>query len=114
MVSDMAIKDRVLIRKPGINEILIDELIRTALDRINLRLGVTVLPIELESIAVEVVCAMCNKSQANNEGIKSENVDTFSVTFVDDILAEYETDFNRYLEIKNKQDNVNRGVLRFL
>lgn len=110
----MAIKDRVLIRKPEINLALLDELILTATDRINLRLGVTILPTELESIVVEVVCAMYNKSQANNEGIKSENVDTFSVTFVDDILAEYETDLNRYLEMKNKQDNVNRGVLRFL
>jgi len=113
-VNNMAIKDRVLIRKPEINLALLDELILTATDRINLRLGVTILPTELESIVVEVVCAMYNKSQANNEGIKSENVDTFSVTFVDDILAEYETDLNRYLEMKNKQDNVNRGVLRFL
>jgi len=110
----MAIKDRVLIRKPEINQLLLEELIQTASDRLNLRLGVSILPVELESIAVEVVCAMYNKSQASNEGIKSENIDTFSVTFVDDILAEYETDLNRYLDIKNKQDNVNRGVLRFL
>jgi hypothetical protein len=110
----MAIKERVLIRKPEANDALLDELIKTALDRINLRLGVTLLPIELESVAVEVVCAMYNKSQAGNEGIASENVDTFSVTFVDDILAEYETDLDRYLEMKNKQDNGNRGLVRFL
>jgi len=96
----MAVKERVLIRKPEV--------------RINLRLGVTLLPVELESVAVEVVCAMYNKSQSSNEGIKSENVDTFSVTFVDDILAEYETDLVRYIEMKNKQDNGNRGVVRFL
>jgi hypothetical protein len=110
----MAIKERVLIRKPEANPALLDELITTALDRINLRLGLTLLPPELESVAVEVVCAMYNRSQSSNEGIKSENVDTFSVTFVDDILEEYETDFARYLEMKNKQDNGNRGVLRFL
>lgn len=110
----MAVKERVLVRKPEANEILIEELIVTAQDRINLRLGLTILPVELESVAVEVVCAMYNKSQASNEGIKSENVDTFSVTFVDDILAEYETDFNRYLTMKDKQDNINRGVMRFL
>lgn len=110
----MDIKDRVLVRKPEANSALLDELIVTAQDRINLRLGVTLLPIELESVAVEVVCAMYNRSQSSNEGIVSENVDTFSVTFVDDVLAEYETDLARYLEMKNKQDNGNRGVVRFL
>lgn len=110
----MAIKSRVLIRKPEADSLLVDELVKTATDRINLRLGLTILPPELESVAVEVVCAMYNRSQSSNEGIKSENVDTFSVTFVDDILSEYETDLARYIELKDKQDNQNRGVLRFL
>ncbi|RDW17044.1 hypothetical protein CWR48_15700 [Oceanobacillus arenosus] len=108
----MAIETRVKIRKPEIKQELLTELVKTATDRINLRLGLTILPPELESVAVEVVCAMFNKSY--HEGIKSENVDTFSVSFVDDILKEYEADFTRYLEMKNKQDNANRGVLRFL
>lgn len=108
----MSIKDRVLVRIPEINTRLLDELITTSTDRINLRLGLTSLPPELESVAVEVVCAMHNRKY--HEGIKSEGVDTFSISFVDDILKEYEKDFQMYLELKNKQDNANRGVLRFL
>ncbi|WOD61765.1 hypothetical protein NQZ71_13165 [Niallia taxi] len=110
----MAVRDRVLIRKPEINQALLDELVMTALDRINIRLGVTILPVELESVAVDIVCAMYNKWLNSNEGMKSENVDTSKVTFFDDILSEYKTDFSRYLEVKKKQENANRGVLRFL
>ncbi|OLS39135.1 phage head-tail connector protein [Bacillus sp. MRMR6] len=108
----MAIQDRVFVRKPDIKPELLDELETTATDRIKLRLGVSTFPEELESIAVEVICAMHNKLY--HEGIKTENVDTFSVAFVDDILKEYETDFARYLALKEKADNRNRGVLRFL
>lgn len=108
----MTIATRVLVRKPDINTDLLAELETTAVDRIKLRLGVTEFPTELESIAVEVICAMHNRSY--HEGIKSENVDTFSVSFVDDILKEYEADFSRYLAMKEKTANVNRGVLRFL
>lgn len=110
----MAVKERVLVRKPEINTALLDELVKTASDRINIRIGEPSLPIELESVAVEVVCAMWNKSLANNEGIKSENVDTFSVTFVDDLLKEYQPDFDGYLATKAKLENANRGKLRFL
>lgn len=108
----MAISSRVSIRIPEINTNLLSELERTATDRIKLRLGVTDFPVELESIAVEVVCAMYNRSY--HEGIKSEGVDTFSVSFVDDLLKEYEEDFRRYLNNLEKEKNANRGVLRFL
>lgn len=108
----MSIKDRVLVRIPEIKTGLLDELITTATDRINLRLGLTILPPEIESVAVEVVCAMHNRKY--HEGVKSEGADTFSISFVDDILKEYDKDFQMYLELKNKQDNANRGVLRFL
>jgi hypothetical protein len=108
----MTIQSRVLIRKPDISQNLLAELETTATDRIKLRLGVSAFPVELESIAVEVICAMHNRSY--HEGIKQENVDTFSVSFVDDILLEYESDFARFLALKEKTDNANRGVLRFL
>lgn len=108
----MSIRERVLIRKPDINQALLDELVKTATDRIKIRLGLQSFPDELESVAVEIVCAMFNRSY--HEGIKQENVDTFSVQFVDDILKEYESDFATFLELKEKQENKNRGVLRFL
>lgn len=108
----MTIQERVLIRKPDITSNLLTELETTATDRIKLRIGESTLPAELESIAVEVICAMHNRSYY--EGIKQENVDTFSTTFVDDILKEYELEFDRYIENREKTANVNRGVLRFL
>lgn len=108
----MSISSRVLVRKPEINQDLLTELETTATDRIKIRLGESQFPSELESIAVDVICAMYNRSY--HEGIKSENVDTFSVSFVDDILKEYEPDLAMYLETKEKQVNENRGVLRFL
>lgn len=108
----MTIATRVLVRKPDVPAELLAELEKTATDRIKLRLGLTEFPTELESIAVEVICAMHNRSY--HEGIKKENVDTFSVSFVEDILKEYEADFSRYLALKEKIANANRGVLRFL
>ncbi|MCO7125112.1 phage head-tail connector protein [Sporolactobacillus shoreicorticis] len=108
----MAITDRVKIRLPEIKDDLLAELSQTATDRINLRLGLTEFPMELESVAVEVVCAMYNRSY--HEGVKTENVDTFSVSFVDDMLHEYDADFHRYLAMTEKQENVNKGVVRFL
>ena len=108
----MAIHTRVMVRIPEIKPELLDEFVQTATDRINLRLGVTEFPSELESIAVEVVCAMYNRKY--HAGIKSENADTFSVSFVDDLLEEYEPDFKRYLEMKEKEENKYRGVVRFL
>lgn len=108
----MTIQNRVKVRIPEIEDGLLNELYTTATDRIMLRLGITLFPVELESIAVEVICAMYNRRYHN--GIKQENVDTFSVSFVDNVLAEYEKDLTNYLSMKNKQSNANRGVLRFL
>lgn len=106
------IQARVKVRKPDIPDDLLIEYEMTAKDRINLRLGVIEFPEALNSIAVEVICAMYNR--AYHEGIKSENVDTFSVSFVDDVLKEYEQDFIRYLNSVEKLTNINRGVVRFL
>lgn len=108
----MEIDQRVMIRIPEIDTVLLGELITTATDRINLRLGVTSLPPELNSVVVEVVCALYNRKY--HQGIKDEKVDSFTVTFVDDILKEYDRDFQLYLSMKEKQENQNRGVVRFL
>jgi len=108
------VKDRVIIRKPELEESpVLLELVKTASDRINIRVGETELPVELETVAVEVVCALHNRMYY--EGIKSENADTFSVSFVDDVLREYETDLQRYREKKAKDDIEYRGgVVNFL
>lgn len=105
------ITERVLIRFPEIETNLLEELETTALDRITLRLGVSTFPEELSTIAVEVICALYNRLYY--AGIESEDADTFSVSFVDDILKEYEKDFTAYLNNLEKQKNENKGVLRF-
>lgn len=106
------IKQRVLVRLPDISTALLDEYSTTATDRIKIRIEEEEFPGELNSIAVEVICAMHSKKY--HAGIKNESVDTFKVSFVEDILKEYEEDFQRYLRKKEKAENVNRGVLRFL
>ena len=60
MSFEISIIDRVRTRIPEIGSDLIYELETTALDRIKLRLGLTEFPIELNSIAVEVICAIYN------------------------------------------------------
>lgn len=108
------VRERVLVRKPELedNPVLL-ELVKTATDRINIRVGEMELPAELETVAVEVVCALHNRMYY--EGIKSENADTFSVSFVDNVLSEYETDLQRYREKKAKDDVEYRGgVVNFL
>jgi hypothetical protein len=108
----MSIEERVKVRLPEIEDGLLTEFTTTATDRIKIRLGVTEYPEELESIAVEVICAMYNRRY--HEGLKSENVDTFRMDFVDDILKQYEKEFQTYLDAKEKEENKNRGVVRFL
>lgn len=108
----MSIDERVRVWLPDIDDGLLEELIKTATDRIKLRVGEKEFPEELKSIAVEVVRAMYNRKY--HAGVKNENADTFSISFVDDLLQEYELDFQRYLEMKKKEENPNRGVIRFL
>lgn len=107
------ILDRVKIRKPDSDPDVLQELITTVTDRIKLRVGTTDdIPEQLNSIAVEVVCAMVN--QQRYEGIKSEGIDTFSVSFVDDLLKTYEADIAAYLNSEEKSKSENYGRFRFL
>lgn len=109
----MSIESRVKTRIPEILPEMLDEVVLTATDRIKLRVGSpAVFPDELESIAVDVACAIHNRTFY--EGIKSENADTFSLSFVDDLLKEYDSDFKRYLESEELTKDENRGKVRFL
>ena len=107
------ILDRVLIRKPQADIELLNELIQSTKDRIVLRYGIRdpVFPIELDSVCVEIVTALYNRHEVNHEGVKSESVDAFSISFVDDVIAQYDAEILGYLEII--QPPV-KGVVRFL
>lgn len=107
---------RLEIRIPSIDKDVAEELIKTAKDRILLRIGLkrTLFPSELESICVEIVTAMYNKHMMRNEGIDSESVDVFSVRFVNDLLEQYEDELNAYKRMVSEEDDDSRGKLRFL
>lgn len=108
--------ERLKIRIPDIKPNIANELIKTAKDRILLRIGSkqTLFPSELESICVEIVTAMYNKHMMRNEGIDSESVDVFSVKFVNDLLKQYEDELNEYKRMLSDEEDDSRGKLRFL
>jgi len=111
------VAERVKIRLPELakekNGALLQELVQSAQDRINLRIGEETLPSVFQSIAVEVVIRAYNRLRY--EGLESENVDnTFRVTLIKDILSNYEQDFVNYVHVKNRTENPEHGVLRFL
>ncbi|MEK4174735.1 hypothetical protein RI196_03890 [Aeribacillus composti] len=105
--------ERLKVRIPDIDETLAEELIKTATDRILLRIGLRQesLPDELESIGVEIVTAMYNRHQMNHEGVTEEKVDVFSIRFIDDLLRPYEAELMEYREML--KDDEDRKV-RFL
>lgn len=108
---------RLKIRIPDIGDPIAEELIKTAKDRILLRVGLNKtkeFPDELESICVEIVTAMYNKHMMKNEGIDSESVDVFSVKFVNDLLKQYEDELNEYKRMLDDEEDSSRGKVRFL
>lgn len=108
--------NRLKIRIADIDEPLAGELVKTAQDRILLRVGLKSesFPSELESIAVEVVSAMYNRHQMNHEGVDSERVDVFSVKFVNDLLKEYEPELDEFKRLYQEEQDANLGKVRFL
>ena len=118
----MAIIDRVERRIGEFdNREKMEELIETICDRLLLRAGVAALdsegnkkefPALLESVAVDAVCKAYN--QMSYEGISEEKVDTISTSFIRNILDEYESEIQAYVEICEKQNPDIAGVIRFL
>lgn len=108
--------DRLRVRNPDIDTELADELIKTAKDRILLRIGSkqTLFPVELESICVEVVTAMYNRHMMKNEGVETEKVDVFSIKFVNNLLDEYQQELDEYKRMLSDEEDDSRGKLRFL
>lgn len=112
----MSMIDRIQVRIQNIDTDLAEEFIKTAKDRILLRVGTkqTVFPAELESICVEVVHAMYNKHQMKHQGVESESVDVFSVKFINRLLDEYEPELDEYRRMYKTEQDDSLGKLRFL
>lgn len=101
------VKNRLISEEVVPDDAKLSEYIRTAEDRLCLRLGDEELPPRFESIAVEVVLKMHRREYF--EGITSEKSDAISTAFVEDILDEYSAEIFAYLE------NAASGkVIRFL
>lgn len=109
----MSLLDRIKVRLPEEeDDILLNELITTATDRICLRLGADELPSIFESICVEVVVKAYRRIYY--EGIESESADTMQTSFVSDLLEEYDSEFSAYLDRQKNEDITNKKVVRFL
>ena len=108
----MAVLERVKVRIPEAKEGVLEELVTSATDRILLRIGKDELPAKLETIAVEIVTKMYRKMYY--EGISSESADTLNVTFVEDIFAEYEEEFKRWMELDDDIEGKNKLKVRFI
>lgn len=108
--------DRLKTRIPDIDTEIAEELIKTAKDRILLRIESkkSIFPKELESICVEVVTAMYNKHIMKNEGVDNEKVDVFSVKFVNNLLSQYDTELESYKRMLADDDDEKRGKVRFI
>lgn len=108
----MAVLERVKVRIPEAKEGVLEELVTSATDRILLRIGKDELPAKLETIAVEIVTKMYRKMYY--EGITSESADTLTVSFVEDIFAEYEEEFKRWMELDDDIEGKNKLKVRFI
>lgn len=108
----MAVLERVKVRIPEAKEGVLEELVTSATDRILLRIGKDELPAKLETIAVEIVTKMYRKMYY--EGITSESADTLTVSFVENIFAEYEEEFKRWIALDDEAEGKNKLKVRFI
>lgn len=108
----MSVLERVKVRIPEAKEGVLEELITSATDRILLRIGKDELPAKLETIAVEIVTKMYRKMYY--EGISSESADTLTVSFVENIFAEYEEEFERWMKLDDEAEGKNKLKVRFI
>ena len=108
----MAVLERVKVRIPEAKEGVLEEFVTSATDRILLRIGKDELPAKLETIAVEIVTKMYRKMYY--EGITSESADTLTVSFVENIFAEYEEEFKRWMELDDDIEGKNKLKVRFI
>ena len=108
----MTVLERVKVRIPEAKSDILEELVASATDRILLRIGKDELPAKLETIAVEIVTKMYRKMYY--EGITSESADTLTVSFVENIFAEYEEEFKRWIALDDDIEGKNKLKVRFI
>lgn len=92
------------------DSVAMDQYSRIACERIAQRVGEPAIPKRLESVAVEIACAMYNRRY--QEGQSSENVsDAISEGFFEDIFKIYSKDIDTFIyENKLKGNNKKMGI----
>ena len=110
----MTVLERIQIRVPEANNTpdLFNELIQTAVDRINLRVKQLEFPKALESILVEIVIKMYRRIYY--EGISVEWADTIKTEFVDDIFMEYDGEFENWIAMNDGEEGNDKLKVRFI
>ncbi len=92
---------RARLQDEDISEDLLSEYIDTVSDRLCMRLGgLDDLPSQFNSICVDATVKMYRRRFY--EGINSENDEGLNVSFVDDVLAEYNSEIESYKNTKRK------------
>lgn len=105
MEKTIASRARVRLMDDSVSDDMLNEYVQTATDRICLRIGADEVPKLFESIAVDVIVKMHRRSFY--EGISSESADTLTTSFVDDLLDEYDGEFQTYKDrMKNQGEEV--------
>lgn len=106
--------DRIKIRlgQEKVDDCVLVEYIQTITDRLQIRLKTDTLPTSFESIVVDASVKMHRRFYY--EGISSENVGGLSTSFVDDILKEYQTEIDNYIDKQNNEIDGKKSVVRFL
>lgn len=100
------IKSRVKDENADDNTLL--EIAQTVADRVCLRLGVNEVPALFNSIVVDASIKLYRRTYY--EGISSEGDDGITTSFVNDILEEYNAEFEQY---KLNQRSTT-GIIKFL
>lgn len=109
----MEILDRVRLRLTGeqVEDAVLGEYVTTISDRLCIRLGETTLPATFQSICVDAVVKMYRRLYY--EGISSEGSANLSTSFVDNVLAEYDSEISDW-KLKKANSGSNDRVVRLL
>ncbi|ERL09850.1 phage gp6-like head-tail connector protein [Olsenella profusa] len=115
----MAVLDRVKARLDAWEDVPSDEWLAEAVqsvsDRVCLRAGVARLPALAESIVVDATVKAVNRRF--DEGITSESEgqgDVMSVTFVDDLLSEYDRELSALADMARADGSSGLPKVRFV
>ena len=100
----MRIIERVQTRLANENPdpVVLQDYVDIITDRLNLRLGVEMLPKAFEGIAADATIKLYRRAMF--EGISSEGTDGLTTSFVADVLAEYADEIAAYRDGKAKTD----------